>query len=67
MFVLTVIFVLPIAVILLSFVFGFILAGAESWSVMDGFYYVISTLCGLPKPLTHVTPESGAKASDSRD
>ena len=24
----------------------------------DGFYYIISMLCSLPKPLTEVTPDT---------
>lgn len=48
----------PVVVVIFSFFFGFILAEAEGWSNMNGFYYVTSMLCGLPTPLTDVTPAS---------
>ena len=31
---------------------------AEGWHIIDGFYYVISMLCGLPNPLTDVNPDT---------
>lgn len=49
---------IPITVMIMGIVFGFILAEVEGWSVKDGFYYIISMLCGLPNPLTDVTPEN---------
>ena len=58
MFVLTVIFILPIGVICLSFIFGGLLAAVEGWNIMDGFYYSVSALCGLPEALTDVSPDS---------
>ena len=49
---------IPITVMIMGIVFGFILAEVEGWSIKDGFYYIISMLCGLPNPLTEVTPEN---------
>ena len=43
-------------VLIFSGFFGFILAELEGWKDIDGFYYVTSMLCGLPTPLTDVTP-----------
>jgi len=51
-------FFIPVVVIVLSFLFGSMLAAAEEWDTMDGFYYVISMLCGLPNPLTDVNPDT---------
>jgi len=48
----------PVVVIALAFLFGAILAAAEGWHIIDGFYYVISMLCGLPNPLTDVNPDT---------
>ena len=50
--------VIPIVIILVAVIFGFILAEVEGWKIKDGFYYIISMLCGLPNPLTDVTPDS---------
>ena len=50
--------VIPIVIIVVALLFGFILAEVEGWSIKDGFYYIISMLCGLPNPLTEVTPEN---------
>ena len=50
--------VIPIVIILVAVLFGFILAEVEGWKIKDGFYYIISMLCGLPNPLTDVTPDS---------
>ena len=50
--------VIPIVIIVVALLFGFILAEVEGWSIKDGFYYIISMLCGLPNPLTDVTPEN---------
>lgn len=51
-------FVVPVAVIAIAFIFGVLLAEVEGWSIMDGFYYVTSMLCGLPTPLTTVEPDT---------
>ena len=48
----------PVVVIVFSGFFGFILAELEGWKDLDGFYYVTSMLCGMPTPLTDVTPDS---------
>ena len=50
--------VIPIVIILVAVIFGFILAEVEGWKIKDGFYYIISMLCGLPNALTDVTPDS---------
>ena len=50
--------VIPIVIILVAVIFGFILAEVEGWNIKDGFYYIISMLCGLPNALTDVTPDS---------
>jgi len=50
--------IIPIVIILVAVLFGFILAEVEGWKIKDGFYYIISMLCGLPNPLTDVTPDS---------
>ena len=49
---------IPITVMLMGAFFGAILAEVEGWKIKDGFYYIISMLCGLPNPLTDVTPDS---------
>ena len=37
----------------------------EGWHIKDGFYYITSMLCGLPNPLTDVSPETdGGKIVD---
>ena len=43
---------------LVAFICGALLAWAESWNVVVGFYYVISNLTGLANPLTNQSPES---------
>ena len=50
--------IIPIVIILVAVLFGFILAEVEGWTIKDGFYYIISMLCGLPNPLTDVTPDT---------
>ena len=50
--------IIPIVIILVAVIFGFILAEVEGWKIKDGFYYIISMLCGLPNALTDVTPDS---------
>ena len=50
--------VVPVIVLAVAFIFGLILAEVEGWSIIDGFYYITSMLCGLPNPLTDVEPES---------
>ena len=45
-------FCFPFLVALISFLFGAVLAWAESWGVMQGFYYIVGNLCGLATPLT---------------
>ena len=43
-----IVFVLiPAAVIACSFLFGTMLAKAEGWTIMDGFYIVVGNICGL--------------------
>ena len=43
---------------LMGAIFGLILAEVEGWKIKDGFYYIISMLCGLPTPLTEVDPDT---------
>jgi hypothetical protein len=57
-FLVFVIIVVPVLVLIVSLFFGLILAEVEGWSIIDGFYYVTSMLCGLPEPLTDVEPDS---------
>ena len=49
---------IPITVMLMGAFFGAILAEVEGWKIKDGFYYIISMLCGLPTPLTEVDPDT---------
>ena len=50
--------IIPIVIILVAVLFGFILAEVEGWKIKDGFFYIISMLCGLPNPLTDVSPDT---------
>ena len=38
---------IPAAVVVCSFLFGTVLAKAEGWTIMDGFYIVVGNICGL--------------------
>ena len=63
MFIVFIIF--PLLVGLVCLFFGAFLSWAEGWGIGDGFYYVISNLCGLANPLTNASPTtSGGKALD---
>ncbi|KAL3915455.1 MAG: hypothetical protein SGPRY_007213 [Prymnesium sp.] len=47
----------PIAILLIAFVFGACLASLEGWPIYDGFLYVMGNIVGLSTPLTQVTVE----------
>lgn len=49
---------IPVLLIAVSFLLAFPLAYAEGWRVMDGFLFMIGSLCGLANPLTSVVPHS---------
>ena len=51
--------VFPLLIGLVCLVFGALLAWAEDWGVGDGFYYIISNLCGLANPHTDASPTTG--------
>ena len=42
----------PVVVIIFAGILGTILAELEGWPDLQGFYYLISMLCGLPNPIT---------------
>ena len=50
--------VAPIICLLLSLVFGWVLATVEGWSFSDGFWYVSSNMAGMPIPFVVKAPES---------
>ena len=57
-FFLFVFLIVPVIVLAVAALFGLLLAELEGWSFPDGFYYIISMLCGLPNPLTDVDPDT---------
>jgi hypothetical protein len=48
----------PVIVVAFALPLGFLLAELEGWDDMDGFYYLMSVLCGLPNGLTDESPTS---------
>eukprot|EP00658_Telonema_sp_P-2_P053704 TRINITY_DN4231_c0_g1_i1.p1 TRINITY_DN4231_c0_g1~~TRINITY_DN4231_c0_g1_i1.p1 ORF type:complete len:211 (-),score=54.74 TRINITY_DN4231_c0_g1_i1:106-738(-) len=50
--------IVPVAVLIIAFCFGALLALLEGWTVRQGFYYVVGNLTGMATPLTTVTPTS---------
>ena len=42
----------PVVVLIFAGILGTILAELEGWPDLQGFYYIISMLCGLPNPIT---------------
>ena len=57
---------IPITVMLMGAIFGLILAEVEGWKIKDGFYYIISMLCGLPTPCLLYTSPSPRDVEESR-
>jgi len=55
---LLIIVVIPICLMVFGFLLGMILAAVEDWSVVDGFYYMLTDMLGLGIALTSVKPES---------
>mmetsp|Transcript_5185 Transcript_5185/g.18607 ORF Transcript_5185/g.18607 Transcript_5185/m.18607 type:complete len:384 (-) Transcript_5185:406-1557(-) len=48
----------PVIVVAFALPLGFLLAELEGWDDIDGFYYLMSVLCGLPNGLTDESPTS---------
>ena len=46
----------PVIVVAFALPLGFLLAELEGWDDIDGFYYLMSVLCGLPNGLTDESP-----------
>jgi len=46
--------------VVISLIFGALLAEIENWALEDGFFYIMSQITAMPNPLTNAFPTSNA-------
>lgn len=49
---------IPVALLVLSLATGVVIGAIEGWSFVDGFFFMVGSMCGLANPLTSVAPVS---------
>jgi len=51
---------IPLVIVISSFAAGGLMAAVEGWTLDVGFYFMVSSICGLSQPLVDQEPDSAA-------